>query len=160
MGTGTSLSGRRARAPAGVTVTGRLHGAELSRVYAAGDIFLFPSDTETFGNVVLEAMASGLPPIVADRGGVTEVVTHDTNGLIARSGSAKSFATHALQLLHDEPRRQRLASRARQDALARRWTPLLDGVLDYYEQARDSTIATQRGTATSKAPFSSPKKSR
>jgi glycosyltransferase involved in cell wall biosynthesis len=159
VGTGPSLSRLRARAPAGVSFTGYLEGAELSRAYAAADIFLFPSDTETFGNVVLEAMASGLPPIVADRGGVMEVVTHDTNGLIARSGSAKSFAAQALQLLHDEPRRQRLAKQARQDALARRWTPLLDGVLEYYEQARDSAIATQRGIATSKAPFSSPKKS-
>jgi len=143
VGIGPSLSRLRARAPAGVSFTGHLQGAELARVYAAGDIFLFPSDTETFGNVVLEAMASGLAPIVADRGGVTELVKLNINGLMATSGSAESFAAQALRLLNDEPGRQRLAMQARQDALARRWTPLLDGVLEYYEEARSATTTAQ-----------------
>jgi glycosyltransferase involved in cell wall biosynthesis len=64
-------------------------------------------------------MASGLPPVVADRGGVTEIVTHESNGLIARSGSAESFASQTLRLLDDEPRRRRLAAQARHDATTR-----------------------------------------
>jgi len=54
---------------AGVHFTGFLSGVSLAGAYAAGDLFLYPSDTETFGNVVLEAMASGVPPIVASCGG-------------------------------------------------------------------------------------------
>lgn len=63
--------------------TGFLKGEELSKVYASGDIFFFPSDTETFGNVTLEAMASGLPCVVADAPGSKSLVDHEKNGYIA-----------------------------------------------------------------------------
>ncbi|HAZ36915.1 MAG TPA: glycosyltransferase family 1 protein, partial [Clostridiaceae bacterium] len=57
-----------------VTFTGFLQGEELSKVYASSDIFLFPSSTETYGNVILEAMASGLPTVACKKGGIFENV--------------------------------------------------------------------------------------
>ena len=56
--------------------TGFLFDEELSQAYASSDISVFPSTTDTFGNVVLEAMASGVPVIVSDRGGPRETVQH------------------------------------------------------------------------------------
>jgi len=64
-----------------IMFTGFLEGEDLSKAYASADIFLFPSTTETFGNVVLEAMASGLVPLVPDKGGAKEHITHGQNGL-------------------------------------------------------------------------------
>jgi glycosyltransferase involved in cell wall biosynthesis len=55
--------------PTGTFFTGFLHGEELSKAYASSDVFLFPSTTDTFGNVIVEAMASGVPVVVSDKGG-------------------------------------------------------------------------------------------
>ncbi len=135
VGDGPSTDRLRQRQQPGVHFTGYLRGAELSAAYAAGDVFLFPSDTETFGNVVLEAMASGMPAVVPDRGGVTEIVRHGKNGLIAETGSADSFASQCLSLLEDATARRRLAAQARRDAAARRWSPILDEALAVYREA-------------------------
>lgn len=65
-----------------VTLTGYLQGKDLSQVYASADIFAFPSTTETFGQVVLEAMASGLPVIGLEAQGVKDLVQHERTGLL------------------------------------------------------------------------------
>src|SRR4029078_12685175 len=65
--------------------TGYLSGTELATAYASAEIFVFPSTTDTFGNVILEAQASGLPVVVSDSGGPKELVAHNVNGLITRS---------------------------------------------------------------------------
>lgn len=64
--------------------TGVLKGEVLSQAYASADVFVFPSTTDTFGNVILEAMASGLPVVVSDVGGPRELVTHSRQGRVAR----------------------------------------------------------------------------
>jgi glycosyltransferase involved in cell wall biosynthesis len=61
-------------APANMTFTGYLKGQQLAEVYSASDLFVFPSPTETFGNVVLESLASGTPVIGADSGGVKNII--------------------------------------------------------------------------------------
>lgn len=61
--------------------TGYLHGEDLSQAFASADALVFPSLTDTFGNAVLEARASGLPAIVSDRGGPREVVRASDSGL-------------------------------------------------------------------------------
>ena len=71
-----------------VIFTGFLRGEELSRAYASSDLFVFPSTTDTFGNVVLEAMASGLPVVVSDKGGPKEIVQHGRTGLVTRARDA------------------------------------------------------------------------
>lgn len=68
-----------------VTFTGYLQGKDLSQVYASADVFAFPSTTETFGQVVLEAMASGLPVIGLEAQGVKDLVQHERTGLLVNS---------------------------------------------------------------------------
>lgn len=80
---------------------GYLTGRELSVTYASSDLLLFPSTTEAFGNVVLEAMASGIPAVVSNVGGCQEIIARSGGGLIAEAGSAESFYRRCLQLLDD-----------------------------------------------------------
>lgn len=85
----------------GVHFLGYKTGHELSMIYASADAFIFPSSTETLGNVVLEAMASGLPVVVANKGGVLENVTHRINGLIAPTQDHTSYQMHMESLISD-----------------------------------------------------------
>src|ERR1039457_3146202 len=84
--------------------TGYLSGEELQRGYASSDLFVFPSATDTFGNVVLEAQASGLPVIVSDEGGPNELVVDGETGVVFRAGSNSDLAT-AIRLLVSDPQR-------------------------------------------------------
>jgi phosphatidylinositol alpha 1,6-mannosyltransferase len=101
------------RAPAGSWLPGKLSGEALSTAYASADVFLFPSVTDTFGNVILEAMASGLPVIGADVGPTRELVFPDRGWLVPRSDVA-GYADALVALVDD---RARLAD-ARRAALA------------------------------------------
>ena len=82
VGDGPLLPSLRNEVPANVTFAGYREGDELAKLYASADLFFFPSSTETFGNVALEAMASGLPVIGAESGGVKEIVQNGTTGLL------------------------------------------------------------------------------
>ena len=68
--------------------TGRLEGAELATAYASADLFLFPSETETFGNVVLEAMASGLAAVCADATGSRDLQVPGVTGYLVAPGDS------------------------------------------------------------------------
>ncbi|MFQ6081955.1 MAG: glycosyltransferase family 4 protein [Candidatus Aminicenantia bacterium] len=81
---------------------GYLIGKELSTAYASSDILLFPSTTETFGNVIQEALASGLPAVVSDIGGCKEIVYKSDGGLVAKAKDANSFYECCKQLVLDE----------------------------------------------------------
>jgi glycosyltransferase involved in cell wall biosynthesis len=128
---------RRRRLP-GVHLIGMQHGAELSAAYASADIFAFPSTTETFGNVLLEAMSSGLPSVVAAAGGVLEFAIDGRNSLHTRPGSVESFAAGLERLLGDAELRHRLAAGGRATALGRRWDAIYDGLTDDYRAAIDA----------------------
>jgi glycosyltransferase involved in cell wall biosynthesis len=80
-----------------VTFTGYLQGDDLDRAYASSDVFLFPSTTDTFGNVVLEAQASGLATVVTDRGGPKENVVHGQTGFVVEP-NAEAFVAAVSQL--------------------------------------------------------------
>jgi glycosyltransferase involved in cell wall biosynthesis len=135
VGDGPAAASLRNRAGEGVHFTGYLSGEALADVYAAGDIFVFPSDTETFGNVVLEAMASGLPVIGAAAGGVLDTVRQGHNGLLAEPRNAASFANAMRRLLGDDSFRSRLAAGARASAAGRSWDSILSGLFDSYAAA-------------------------
>lgn len=81
-----------------VTFTGYLEGNELAQCYASSDVFVFPSATDTFGNVVLEAQASGLPVIVTDFGGPCENLIEDKTGLIVEAGNVDALSRAILRL--------------------------------------------------------------
>ena len=83
--------------------TGRLEGEDLTQAYASSDLFVFPSTTDTFGNVVLEAQASGIPVIVTDTGGPAENIIPDTTGLIVKGDCARSLYD-AMRKMVDKPK--------------------------------------------------------
>lgn len=91
----------------------------LAGLYASADLCVLPSRTETCGLVALEAMASGIPVIAADAGGLRESVRHDVNGLLIRSDDARGFSQAIVTLVTDATRRRKLGERARQAAVSR-----------------------------------------
>lgn len=107
-------------------------GAELSRWYSSADVFAFPSLSETFGNVVLEAQASGLAVVGFDTQGVNEQVTPEVTGLLVEPGGD---LVSALRRLCDDPAlRRRLARAARQRAERLDWQPIFDELESRYQR--------------------------
>ncbi len=136
-GDGPSEEKARALAPAGTVFTGRLTGDALSAMYASADLFVFPSETETFGNVVLEAMASGLAVVAPDTGATTEFATAEAASLFA-AGNAASLATRISALVHDEAGRARLGYAARRAAVRHDWGTVFEGLVADYRQVAAS----------------------
>jgi glycosyltransferase involved in cell wall biosynthesis len=101
--------------------TGPLRGADLAAAYAGGDVFLFPSTTDTFGNVVIEAQASGLPCIVSDMGGPRDLVRNGHNGFITRSLDAQDFAAAVNRLITNPTLRQAMGKAGRSAVETRSW---------------------------------------
>ena len=101
--------------------TGYLKGTELATAYASADIFVFPSTTDTFGNVILEAQASGLPVVVSDSGGPKELVADKANGLITRSHNVEDFTGAIRTLVTNRALRERMANAARDSVIDRSW---------------------------------------
>jgi glycosyltransferase involved in cell wall biosynthesis len=101
--------------------TGYLTGYELATAYASADIFVFPSTTDTFGNVILEAQACGVPVVVSDSGGPKELVEDKSNGLITKSHDLEDF-TDAIRALVTNPLlRKRMGKSARESVIDRSW---------------------------------------
>lgn len=134
VGDGPAAAELRRTAGPGVRFTGYLKGDDLAEAYAAADIFVFPSDTETFGNVVTEARASGLPVVAPARGGVMETVRTGETGILVPPRNAGRLAEATLSLLRDGPMRARLAAGARSEAESRSWSTILDGLLASWEE--------------------------
>jgi glycosyltransferase involved in cell wall biosynthesis len=83
------------------------------------DLFLLPSEAETFGLVNIEAMASGVPVIATEAGGVPEIIQHGENGMLFRPGDAEAAAGFMKLLAENHDLRDRMGKQARQDALNR-----------------------------------------
>ncbi|WP_017472532.1 glycosyltransferase family 4 protein [Amphibacillus jilinensis] len=104
-----------------VTWTGFIKGEALAQIYASSDLFLFPSPTETFGNVVLEALASGLPVITASTGGVKHLVTDKVTGFLCEPKQVDMFVERTTLLLDSPSLRDHFAQAARQFAMFQSW---------------------------------------
>ncbi len=125
---------RRSGIP-GVEVSGLKTGRELSEAYASADLFVFPSPTETFGNSLLEAMASGLPALAVRAGGVVEFARHGVNAWLAPPRDLDGLARGLLRLLDDAALRRRLRAGALATARARRWDAIFDKLEAEYRSA-------------------------
>lgn len=120
VGDGPYLPELKRRIPDAI-FTGTLHSDELATAYASADIFLFPSTTDTFGNVILEAQASGLPCIVTDTGGPQDLIQEGITGHITRSNNSDDF-TRAIKNLIDNPSlREAMSQAAHQSVAGRTW---------------------------------------
>ncbi len=114
------------------TFAGVLRGAALAQAYANMDCFVFPSHTDTFGNVVLEAMASGVPAIVTPDGGPAHLVADKVTGWIAADAD---FADAVAALALDPNRRRAMSAAARRYALGASWDAVFHGVYQGYADA-------------------------
>lgn len=126
---------------------GHQSGPELSVWYASADVFIFPSTTETLGNVVLEALASGLPAIVVDRGGPQDLVTHGVNGFIARARGISEMGSFARTLLEGEERRRVMGLAARRSADRRDWETINEGLVASYAKVIDEGVLSRSNRA-------------
>ncbi|MDG5766003.1 glycosyltransferase family 1 protein [Balneolales bacterium ANBcel1] len=114
--------------------TGHLEGEELARSYACSDLFFFPSDTESFGNVTLEAMASGLPAVVAEASGSRSLVENNENGFRAGSMDKKAFLEHILHISENEDIRNHMAVASRKKSLQYDWERIMDSLVACYNE--------------------------
>ena len=114
--------------------TGFLKGEDLARAYAGSDIFFFPSDTETFGNVTLEAMASGLPCVVADAAGSKSLVDQNVNGFRVDADKPDEFYNVLEKLVTDEKLRKEMADKSVKMAQNYSWDAINGKLLEYYKQ--------------------------
>jgi glycosyltransferase involved in cell wall biosynthesis len=118
----------------GTHFMGYLFGEELAQAYASADVFIFPSPSETFGQVVQEAMASGLPAVVINQGGVIDLVQDGETGYICEPDPT-AFA-EAVRRLRDYPElRARMAQEARRYAEAHPWSTIMAQLEGYYAEA-------------------------
>lgn len=122
--------------------TGHLDGKALARAYASSDIFFFPSTTETFGNVVLEAMASGLPCVCVRATGSSDLVEHRRNGYLIEPGEIDGLVEATEGLAIDATLREEMGRRSLELAHAYRWETLMARMVEYYREAQQLAAAT------------------
>jgi phosphatidylinositol alpha 1,6-mannosyltransferase len=120
VGDGPYLDTARKTAPNGSTFTGKLDGDALSEAFASSDLLIFPSTTDTFGNVMIEAMASGVPVIAADVGPSREIIRRDA-GWLAPAGAAEAFADIIVSVCDDRSLLAHARRMARALALDSSW---------------------------------------
>ena len=134
----------KAAAPPETVFMGRIVGDDLSAFYASADLFIFPSVTDTFGNVLLEAMASGLPVVGAEYGTTTELLA-EGRGSTFPAGDASAMAERILELVRAPDARAALSARARAYTEQASWEAIFDALIAEYMAVQQ---AHQKGAAT------------
>lgn len=129
VGEGSERAWLRENLP-GAVLPGLLHGEDLARAYASMDVFVFPSETDTFGNVILEAAASGVPSIVSPRGGPKFLIEPGRSGFIAES--LDDYCSAVSRLIQNEDLRRGMGREARESALRRTWPAVFERVYRDY----------------------------
>ncbi|WP_432800181.1 glycosyltransferase family 4 protein [Poriferisphaera sp. WC338] len=125
VGDGPALSPLQSKYP-GIIFTGAKRGEELATHYASGDIFLFASETETFGNVVTEALASGLAVVTYNYAAADMHMTHDVNGFTPTFADPNHFIRCVNELINDPVRVARFRIAARESSLKISWNTVAD----------------------------------
>lgn len=116
----------------GAVFTGHISGPELGRAYASADLFLFPSLTETFGNVTLEAMAAGLVPVCANATGASSLIESGTTGFLCDPARDQDFVDQLAFLIRNPVRRAEMARAGRRASLEYSWDVVLDRLIWQY----------------------------
>ncbi len=131
VGDGPYQAAVRQLAPTRSYLPGALHGDALSTAYASGDVFLFPSTTDTLGNVLLEAMASGMPIVGADVGPTREQVSTD-RGWLVTPGSAAAFADALIALIDNRTPIHVAREQALRFAATKSWSGVWNALIGDY----------------------------
>ncbi len=133
VGDGVGLDWLRGQLPDTI-FTEALVGDELAEAYASSDVFVYPSTTDTFGNVTLEAMASGLPTICADAPGSKDLVVHGETGLLCKGDDPDAFAQALRSLLEAPARRTAMGRAALERSRAFTWDENMARISSYYDE--------------------------
>ena len=134
VGDGPARSWMMQRLP-GAVYTGFLKGPKLAGAVASADALLNPSTTEAFGNVNLEAMASGLPVVSADMPNSRGMIRDGLSGLLHPAADADGYVSSLVRLHDDVGLRRAIGASAREDSAAYSWTAALSSVVDIYREA-------------------------
>lgn len=134
VGDGPARGEIRSRCPEAI-LAGVQRGEYLAAHYASADVFLFPSLTETYGNVTAEAMASGLAVVAFDYAAAAALIQHGRNGLLATFGDAREFSALAAGLAAGPAQTAALRVQAREAALAQDWTRVVRHLEEVLEAA-------------------------
>lgn len=116
-----------------VEMTGFLDGEKLSKAYANMDVFVFPSETDAFGNVAQEANASGVPAIVTNQGGPKFIIKHNESGFIAENFD--DFVKYSLELMENAEKLAAMKKQSRTNAMSSSWDAVFEAVYDAYREA-------------------------
>jgi len=127
----TELRGKMQGVPC--TFTGYLEGEDLAKVFASCDLFVFPSTTDTFGNVVLEAQASGLPVVVTDTGGPHENIVPGVTGLVVDAHSSESLLSAIRWFIRSPQALRQMGRAARQVVEERSFEKAFDETWGLYQ---------------------------
>lgn len=127
-------------------LAGVLKGEDLARAYANMDVFLFPSKTDTFGNVVLEALSSGVPALVTDEGGPQFIVKDGQTGYLCRDNAA--FVERLVRLRQSAETLARMSRAARVYAEGMSWDSIFEAVYRAYEAALQPSLGVRIGLGT------------
>jgi glycosyltransferase involved in cell wall biosynthesis len=147
VGDGPERAPLQARFPEAI-FAGTRRGEDLAAHFASGDLFLFPSLTETFGNVTLEAMASGLAVVAFGYAAAGEAIRHGASGLLAPYGDGESFARQAAILAGSLARARAMGALAREEAAGRGWGKVVQQLEAALLIAADAgPLAPKRGPA-------------
>jgi len=117
---------------------GDLNHAQLSVLYASSDVFVFPSVSETYGNVVAEAMSSGLPCVIAKAGGSQEFIEHGMNGYLCSPNDANAYVHSILQILDNPILNSSFSKRSIMSTYGLCWKQL---TASYFEELRSLTFS-------------------
>jgi len=150
VGDGPSRKDHQARCPEAI-LAGMQHGEALAQHYASGDLFIFPSQTETFGNVTLEALASGLPVLAYNYAAAAQWVQDGYNGGLAPLGDLPLLVAGAVRLTHDPAALHAMRQAARDTALRASWGQVIDAIEGIY-QGLDPHLAPSPGRAAPQRP--------
>ena len=121
--------------------TGLLNKQEVGQALASSDIMLFPSRTETFGQVVLEGMACGLPVIVCDQGGPQEIVSNADAGIVVETGNQKAFVQAVQKLADDKKFYETCRQKAYKYTKDLSWQAINQRVIDTYTELKSKQSA-------------------
>jgi glycosyltransferase involved in cell wall biosynthesis len=124
VGDGPSLATLQARLP-WVHFAGAQKGEELAKHYASADVFVFPSLTETFGNVVPEAMASGLATLCFNYAAGQQLIQHGTNGMLCDTQDPQAFTRTCIELVLNSTLRDRIRNETRSSPALQDWNDIL-----------------------------------